>query len=352
MYDNIHRISTETSDLLCRAVTGEGFTKRQLYSDDDDVLYQFQRVIGINGLELMAERADLLDRAILLECEPIPDDKRLTEAELWQKFNEAKTEILGGIFDTLWLALGILDEIKLHSLPRMADWMRWGCAIAEALSYGKTTFLQGYAKAHRHQSLEALKANLVTEALMAYMESQDMFEGTVGQLLKALTQKAEQMNIETKTRGWPKLPNQLTKNLKGVRPNLEQEGIQITFTGHTRRGTNVVIKNIGQDTVTSSPQARPVNDDKVSVVTIPSSLPEPTVTQDSSVCDDVTVKTPTFSNEELLQLGKRLNYQRLQILPHLAIAEGADSWQFFAKDATAEGLDNAIAAARGQIDIN
>lgn len=352
MYDNIHHISTETSDLLCRAVTGEGFTKRQLYSDDDDVLYQFQRVIGINGLELMAERADLLDRAILLECEPIPDDKRLTETELWQKFNEAKTEILGGIFDTLWLALGILDGIKLHSLPRMADWMRWGCAIAEAQSYGKTTFLQGYAKAHRHQSLEALKANLVTEALMAYMESQDIFEGTVGQLLKALTQKAEQMNIETKAKGWPKLPNQLTKNLKGVRPNLEKEGIQITFTGHTRHGTNVVIKNIGQDTVTPSPQARPVNDDKVSVVTMPSSLPEPTVTQDSSVCDDVTVKTPTFLNEELLQLGKRLSYQRLQILPHLAIAEGVDSWQRFVKSTELEDLGNAIAVARGQIDIN
>ena len=51
-------------------------------------------------------------------------------------------------------------------------------------------------------------------------------------------------------------------------------------------------------------------------------------------------------------MGKRLSYQRLQILLHLAIAEGVDSWLRFVKSTELEDLGNAIAVARGQIDIN
>jgi hypothetical protein len=36
-YDNPSVIPTWVSDAFCWAVTGDGFTKRELYSDDDDV---------------------------------------------------------------------------------------------------------------------------------------------------------------------------------------------------------------------------------------------------------------------------------------------------------------------------
>src|SRR5262245_13607453 len=36
--DNVSTLPDWLSDLLCRAVTGEGFTKRQLYTDEDDVM--------------------------------------------------------------------------------------------------------------------------------------------------------------------------------------------------------------------------------------------------------------------------------------------------------------------------
>lgn len=45
-YDNISHMPDWTSDLLCRAVTGEGFSKRELYSDDEDIIYQFRRCVG------------------------------------------------------------------------------------------------------------------------------------------------------------------------------------------------------------------------------------------------------------------------------------------------------------------
>jgi len=38
-FDNIHELTQAQSDTLCRASTGEGFSKRQLFSDDGDVIY-------------------------------------------------------------------------------------------------------------------------------------------------------------------------------------------------------------------------------------------------------------------------------------------------------------------------
>ena len=47
-FDNVSKIYESISDILCRAVTGSGFSKRELYSNDDDVIYDFKRCIGIN----------------------------------------------------------------------------------------------------------------------------------------------------------------------------------------------------------------------------------------------------------------------------------------------------------------
>ncbi len=42
------RINDWISDLFCRAVTGGGFSKRVLFSHDDDYIYSFKRCIGFN----------------------------------------------------------------------------------------------------------------------------------------------------------------------------------------------------------------------------------------------------------------------------------------------------------------
>ena len=58
-FDNVSEIKEWISDQLCRAVTGSGFSKRELYSDDDDIIYNFRRCIGFNGINLGATKADL-----------------------------------------------------------------------------------------------------------------------------------------------------------------------------------------------------------------------------------------------------------------------------------------------------
>jgi hypothetical protein len=60
-YDNVSKIQEWISDQLCRAVSGSGSSTRQLYTDDDDIIRNFKRCIGINGINLAATKADLTE---------------------------------------------------------------------------------------------------------------------------------------------------------------------------------------------------------------------------------------------------------------------------------------------------
>lgn len=101
VYDNVSILPEWVSDILCRAVTGGGFTKRELYTDDSDITYKFKRCVGLNGINIAAQKADLLDRAILICMPHIPEDKRREERAMLEGFDSCKASIFGG-FWTLW----------------------------------------------------------------------------------------------------------------------------------------------------------------------------------------------------------------------------------------------------------
>lgn len=48
--DNISKIPPWLSDALCRLATGGGFSKRALYTDDDEALFKVARPIVLNGI--------------------------------------------------------------------------------------------------------------------------------------------------------------------------------------------------------------------------------------------------------------------------------------------------------------
>ena len=112
-FDNLSYLSNDSSDCLCKAVSGEGFSKRKLHSDDDDIIYNFKRCIGINGINLVGRNPDLLERSILLELGRIETDKRKLEVEIMEEFERSLPSILGGIFDVVSKAIQIKGDIKI-----------------------------------------------------------------------------------------------------------------------------------------------------------------------------------------------------------------------------------------------
>jgi len=227
-YDNISSLPDWTSDLLCRAVTGEGFSKRELYSDDEDIIYQFRRCIGLNGVNVAAHKPDLLDRCILFGLEPIAPDDRRPEDEIWQEFEAARPRLLGAVLDALASAMALRRSIRLTELPRMADFALWGCAVAKALGHSEEEFLAAYEGNTQARNEEALEASPVAAMVMELVEAQPEWEGTPSELLAELERLAEAHRVNTKAANWPRAAHSLTRRLNEVRPNLAAIGITVT----------------------------------------------------------------------------------------------------------------------------
>ena len=130
-FDNVSGLRPWISDTLCRLATGGGFAVRQLYTDQDEVLFDAARPVILNGIEDIVERPDLADRALFLTLEPIPEERRRPEAELWAAFETERPRILGALLDAVVEGLKRLPETRLPKLPRMADFALWATRLRD-----------------------------------------------------------------------------------------------------------------------------------------------------------------------------------------------------------------------------
>lgn len=226
-FDNLSSIPDWISDALSRAVTGAGFSKRELYSDDEDVIYAFQRCVGLNGINVVATKSDLLDRVLLFNLQLIPPDRRKKEADLLAEFEAEKPGIFGGILDVLCEAVRIYPTLALEAVPRMADFAHWGCAIARALGTTDRDFLGAYWVNIEGQSLEVVTSSPVASTLLDLMEDRETWQGTPAELLEELEARAERLKVKIKVKSWPGAPHILTRKLNELRGNLREMGILI-----------------------------------------------------------------------------------------------------------------------------
>ncbi len=249
-YDNITGLSGWTSDILCRSVTGEGFSKRQLYTDDDDVIFQFRRCVGLNGVNVAVQKPDLLDRCILFGLEKIATSSRKSEKTIWAEFEAARPQLLGAIFNALSRAMARRDSIRLSDLPRMADFALWGCAVASALGYSEEEFTQAYKDNSESRNEEALQASPVAAMVRELMDGRSEWEGTATTLLTKLEELAEEHRVNTKSALWPKAAHVLTRRLNEVIPNLAAVGIEIASRRDGKNRT-ITIQKGTENSVTS-----------------------------------------------------------------------------------------------------
>lgn len=243
-FDNVSHIRDWISDELCKAVTGSGFSKRQLYTDDDDIIYNFKRCLGFNGINLAATRADLLDRGLVIELAPIAKDKRCKINEIWAKFYEMRPQVLGYLLDTLVKALKSLRDqpIDLKEHPRMADWAEISEAISRAIGNRPEAFLDAYYKNIGIQTQEAIAANPIAVCISGFMADRSVWEGTYGSLLQELEKVADEQNINTsKMEIWPRSPSILSRRITEATTNLREVGIKVERLNDKRTNTRYVV---------------------------------------------------------------------------------------------------------------
>lgn len=254
IFDNVSQLSQWQSDLLCRAITGDGSSKRMLYSNDEDIIFNYIRIAAINGINIVGNRPDLLDRSILLETQFIPNNMRKTELQFWNKFDEIKPQLLGVIFDSISNAMKIYPNIKLDTLNRMADFTKWSYAISATFNQDDLklddVFLKIYTANITRQKDEALDNDIIAELLFKILEARSTYKTTASQLLVDLNAQAEIENINTKVKSFPKQPNVLMKRLNTLKNGLRSKGIEYeTISDGKKRNIEFTNSNIKEEEI-------------------------------------------------------------------------------------------------------
>jgi hypothetical protein len=237
-FDNLSNIPSGLSDTLCRLASGGSFAVRQLYTDQDEALFDAARPLILNGIEDFVTRPDLADRAIFLTLAPIAEAGRRPERELWRDFEGARPRILGALLDAAAHGLRRLPEIQVQRLPRMADFARWGMACETAM-WPAGTFLRAY-EANRRAAIERVAdSDPVAACVREIMTERSTWSGCASDLYRTVAHSADSDGSKIVS-GWPKNPRALAGRLRRVQTPLRTLGVEITFGREGRAGTRVI----------------------------------------------------------------------------------------------------------------
>jgi hypothetical protein len=236
-FDNVSGLPAWISDTLCRLATGGGFAVRQLYTDQDEVLFDAARPVILNGIEDIVARPDLADRAIFLTLEPIPENRRRPEKELWAEFDAARPQLLGVLLDAVCHGLKRLPDTHLDNLPRMADFALWATACETAL-WPAGTFVAAYA-GNRDEAIDGvIEADPIGSAIRSMMNMRTEWTGTASDLLGALDR--EVVEKVRKSKAWPSSARALSGRVRRAATFLRKIGIDIAFEREGRARTRTI----------------------------------------------------------------------------------------------------------------
>jgi hypothetical protein len=263
-FDNVSGLAAWISDTLCRLATGGGFAVRQLFTDQDEVLFDATRPVILNGIEEIVTRPDLADRAVFLTLQPIPEGHRRPEQELWAAFDAERPRILGVLLDAVAEGVKRLPETRLEKLPRMADFALWATACETAL-WPAGTFWSAY-RGNLHDVVErVIDADPIATAVRALMATRTVWTGTASDLLGALAEVAGERVAKAKI--WPDGPRALAGRLRRAATFLRKIGIEIGFGREGRARTRTI--NITTIQISSTPEKPGVGPSAPSVSSAP-----------------------------------------------------------------------------------
>ncbi len=224
--DNVSSVPVWLSDSLCRAVTGDGDVRRQLYTDGDFAVFAFRRCLILNGIDLGATRGDLSERMIPVHLELIPEEGRLYESEMDKAWKESHPRILGGLLDLVASVASQISAVSLSAKPRMADFARILVVVDQILG------TEGYS--HYLEKQNSLAADSLTaDQFILELQRLESFEGTASELL-------ERVSIERPPKEWPKNARAVTTLLRRQAPVMRKAGWAIQDDGGKNKSNTAI----------------------------------------------------------------------------------------------------------------
>lgn len=216
--DNISHLPPWLQDAICRASTGDGLVRRELYTDSDVSVLAFRRWMLLTAIDPGALQSDLADRLVSVQAQPI--GQRREEKELDRLWEQAHARVLGGLLDLAAAVLAALPHVTHEGLPRMADFGRILLAVDEVLG------TKGYAR-YTAQAVETSRQ--VAEGDVVCVEIQKKITKEWTGSASELLEKLDPPPGVRPPKDWPRTPQGMGGRLTKLAPTLRKLGWEVDF---------------------------------------------------------------------------------------------------------------------------
>lgn len=226
------------SNILCCAVTGATYVKREAFSTNKQASFDLQNILLINGIGFCPPEADLADRCLMLNLEPL-EGKRKADREIEDQFNRDLPYILGAIFTTISKAMKIYSSITPSKLPRMLESYVDMLSIAVALGISQDEFEEIYFE--NLADIDRARADIaIIQAVREFMNSANVkgrkASGTMTEIYKKVLSNYSGLKSDL-----PRSASRFSRKLTEEHGALYQAGYVINIDDTYDDGTHVTI---------------------------------------------------------------------------------------------------------------
>jgi hypothetical protein len=209
------------SDCLCRASTGDGDVRRELYSNSDVAVFSFRRVVVINGIDVTVTQGDLADRLVRVNLPRIKEDDRKTDDEIAAAWSSAQPAIFGALLTLAAQVQQRIRAIDVPRLPRMADFAKVLACVDEVLG---TEGLAHYREQCRRLAADTLDDPFIAEIVRRRYACIDNTSAEILAAIEGAIRSDDDSDYWRAPKGWPTSAREVTNQLTRHAPAMRGQG--------------------------------------------------------------------------------------------------------------------------------
>ena len=235
-FDNVSHIPNWLSDALCRAVTGDSYVTRTLYSNRGRTIFHYRKPILINTIDAGALRADLVERSMPLDLKRIPREDRRTERAvigddpevnpgILDQLDRDHPFILAAILDLVCAVFRNASSTTVADLPRMADFGKILAVLDKSQGWKIAEMFSDLVDAETGDLIENdVFVSQLAEYIEKHLAEHEEWSGTSKEIRDKLTSQLPDADHPPKD--WPPDATRAGGKIKRLAPSLRVRGIE------------------------------------------------------------------------------------------------------------------------------